>query len=53
MRSESIMANLGKLVGKLERRLVMPIVLGLALAVSNPYIPMGWILITKVWEGRL
>lgn len=31
----------------------MCIDLGPALAISNPYIPIGWILNTKVREGRL
>ena len=34
------MANFGKLIGKLERRLVICIVLEPALAISNPYIPI-------------
>lgn len=33
------MANFGKLIGKLERRLVIYIVLEPALAISSPYIP--------------
>jgi len=47
------MANLGKLIGKLERRLLMCIVLGPSLAISNPYIPIRWMLNTKLREGRL
>ena len=42
------MANFGKLIGKLERRLVIYIVLEPALAISSPYIPKEWILNTKV-----